>query len=45
VDSTDLERFPESKVELDALLSIEDLLKVPFLVLGNKIDVAGVVCE
>jgi GTP-binding protein SAR1 len=38
VDTTDRQRFPEAKRELDSLLSIDELRGIPFLVLGNKID-------
>lgn len=45
IDAASPQRFKESKVELDELLGNEDLRKVPFLVLGNKIDCAEAVEE
>lgn len=45
VDTTDRPRLDESKVELDALLSMEQLATVPFLILGNKIDAVDAVSE
>ena len=43
VDAADHEWFAESRTELDGLLAIEDLPKVPDGVLENKIDHYNVV--
>ncbi|CAM9396502.1 unnamed protein product, partial [Phaeothamnion confervicola] len=45
IDAWDPERFPEAKKELDSLLTDETLQNVPFLLLGNKIDMAGAASE
>jgi len=45
VDSIDRDRFSESKKELDSLLSSDQLKDVPFLVLGNKIDLPRAASE
>ena len=39
VDACGKQRFAESKKELDALLSDDAPASVPFLILGNKIDI------
>eukprot|EP01132_Coremiostelium_polycephalum_P009235 gene9235-11315_t len=45
VDSSDKDRFTESKKELDALLISDELSNVPFLVLANKVDIPGTPSE
>ena len=45
VDTTDHKRFPEAREELNKLLTTDDLQKVPFLILGNKIDATNAVSE
>jgi GTP-binding protein SAR1 len=45
VDAKDHERFQESKEALDELLGLENLAKVPFCILGNKIDHPDAVSE
>jgi GTP-binding protein SAR1 len=45
VDCADGARFPEAKEELSRLLTAQELSTVPFLVLGNKIDLKQAVSE
>uniref|UniRef100_A0A7S4NGR5 Small COPII coat GTPase SAR1 n=1 Tax=Paramoeba aestuarina TaxID=180227 RepID=A0A7S4NGR5_9EUKA len=45
VDAVDKDRLKDSKKELDALLSEDALNGVPFVVLGNKIDLPGACSE
>lgn len=45
VDSSDPERFPDAKEELQNLLENKDLSKIPFVVLGNKVDNPRAVSE
>ena len=41
IDAWDRSRFEESIIELDSLLSDEQLANCPILLLGNKIDKPG----
>uniref|UniRef100_A0A0G4GQL6 Small GTP-binding protein sar1 n=1 Tax=Chromera velia CCMP2878 TaxID=1169474 RepID=A0A0G4GQL6_9ALVE len=45
VDATDRSRFDEAKEELTHLLETQELSNVPFVVLGNKIDVPTAASE
>ena len=45
VDSADRDRFGESRAELDALLSDDALAGVPFVILGNKVDLPEAASE
>lgn len=45
VDATDRTRFPEARKELNAMFLSPDLEGVPFLVLGNKVDLPHAVSE
>lgn len=45
VDTVDRARFVEAKKELDGLLAMDELQHVPFLILGNKIDLPGAASE
>ena len=38
IDAKDPDRLAEAKEALDELLGLEALQRVPFLLLGNKID-------
>lgn len=45
IDTADVTRLTESKVELDSLLADEQLSHCPVLILGNKIDIPGAASE
>eukprot|EP01028_Stygiella_incarcerata_P002533 TRINITY_DN1472_c0_g1_i1.p1 TRINITY_DN1472_c0_g1~~TRINITY_DN1472_c0_g1_i1.p1 ORF type:complete len:194 (+),score=35.46 TRINITY_DN1472_c0_g1_i1:105-686(+) len=45
VDANDRRRFDKARAELDKLLQEDSLAHAPFLILGNKIDLAGAAPE
>ena len=45
VDANDRSRFPEASKALNQLLTSEELKNVPFLILGNKIDMPNAASE
>lgn len=45
VDASNVKRFEESRNELQGVLEMPELEKVPIVILGNKIDKAGAVPE
>jgi GTP-binding protein SAR1 len=45
VDSSDQDRFPEAKKELEEVCSTPQLDKMPIAILGNKVDKNGAVQE
>lgn len=45
IDAGDSRRFKESRKELNSLLNEDDLSHVPFLILGNKVDLPKSVSE
>ena len=43
IDSVDIKRFEEARIELENILKTPELMNIPIAILGNKIDMAGAV--